>query len=302
MILRLNLSNNKYFLVELINDEWVHNWAKKIVTLELDETNKVALGSESNEPELFEQYLSDLYAKLKSFTTDINIDMPSVFPNRSNYSYDNTMDTQHNMNVIHRWCVLSFLKKPFIVNGKDITAQICEAWQTEDNKYISECLFDLNQKVHAVETTYTSPGSSTFPCTNHTHIYWDQSFVNDETGFTTKYDAGFSHLLTTTNYDIVLAKRILGKDFRECWLDLDNPMFDDIVNIGDLVHYGFEIDPLNDLSEFYNSDLFKNWMSQHRRSTEQIDIGKVPLGNIINKPENIAEIINTCYIESIELV
>jgi hypothetical protein len=97
-----------------------------------------------------------------------------------------------------------------------------------------------------------------------------------------------------------LAKRILGKDFRECWLDNDDPSYEDITNIGEILHYAFEVDPLNNLDDFYTSEQFASWMKQHSRDIN--NIGRIPIGNIIDMPDNIHEIIQSCTIEQIEII
>ena len=130
---------------------------------------------------------------------------------------------------------------------------------------------------------------------------WDQGFTQDDKIGWAK-DLNYNHLLTNNNHDVWLAKRILGKDFRECWLDADDPSYRDITNTGDILHYCFEVDPLNDDSEFYNSDEFASWMTTHDRSIDVSEIGRIPLGNIIDKPADLEYVMNHCHIESIELV
>ena len=283
MQLHLNLSNKTKFIVELVNDEWIHNYVKKISTLELNETEVVYLGSESSDYNEFCNNLKILYDNINKIPKILLCDIPCCFPKSINdFNIENTTNVQHYLNIIHRWTTYSILRIPYVFNNIDTTKDCIISIEKNYQKTL-DFLTEINQNVHAVEATFTSPGSITFPCDSHTNPYWDQGFVGDEIG--REITNNTDHLFTIKNYDMWLAKRILGKDFRECWLDTDDPSCHDIVNVGTQLHYAFELDPLNNLEYFYTNEKFKNWMNTHNRSIDIQSIGNIPIGNIINKHE-----------------
>jgi len=301
MKLKLTLTNNENLYIDLINDPWIHNWATTVTSMELDTTECVALGSTSN------THVDLLYNSIDNLTNGftelikLGIDIPGFFPTNSELKHLQTDVLQLHINRIHRWLVFLMFRKPYIVNDKDyIPVNINQLFETQFDDMLS-VLLTLNQLAHEIEKNYTSPGLSTFPGTRHQSQYWDQGFKDNDT-ISLFADAPVHHLLTNNNHDVWLAKRILGKDFRECWLDNDDPSYEDITNVGECLHYAFEIDPLNDLTDFYNSEQFVTWMKQHNRSTDVSQIGRIPLGNIINKPVNLEDIMKNCKIERLEVI
>lgn len=301
-MLQLNLDNNTSMTVDLIDDPWVEQWAQHVVTLQLAETEHAAIGSSVNSSE--QQFHADidlLIAEANTLLPTVGLAVPDFLLSASELKQLSTVEYQQQMNDLHRWLVYCMFRKPFYVNNKNhIPENINHLFDTDFDGML-RVLFTLNQLVHQTETGYTSPGAASFPSTQYGKTYWDQGFEDDD-NIGLFSEAPVTHLLTNNNYDVWLAKRILGKDFRECWLDADNPAYADIVNVGEKLHCCFEVDPLNDDTEFYESDAFKQWMQQHNRSIDPAAIGRIPLGNIIDKPIDIEEVMHTCRIESIELV
>ena len=304
MMLQLNLTNGTTMTIDLINDSFVEAWAQRVVKLKLAETEHSAIGSSVTEGSSIDQHhynIKELCRELPIQLKSVGLEVPAFFPSLNKLLGFDTATYQHHMNQIHRWLVFCMLRTPYEIDGTDyIPNNINDLF---DNNFggMLHVLFTLNQLVHNTECGFTSPGANTFPSTNYGKTMWDQAFQEDDKIGWAK-DLNYKHLLTNNNHDVWLAKRILGKDFRECWLDADDPSYQDIKNIGDILHYCFEVDPLNDDSEFYYSKEFKQWMNKHNRSTDISEIGRIPLGNIINKPADIEHVMNTCSIESLELV
>lgn len=302
MILKLNLNNKTSLKVELIDDSWVENWAKKVVTLRLSETEHASIGSEviSSKEKLYSD-IDFLISESHRLLPSVGLSVPDFLMPANELKILSTLEYQNQMNDFHRWLVFCMFRKPFYVNNKNYVPENINHLFNADFDGMLSVLFTLNQLVHQTETGYTSPGIDSFPSSKYGKIYWDQGFEDsDNIGLLSEEPV--QHLLTNNNYDVWLAKRILGKDFRECWFDADNPAYEDIVSVGDNLHYCFEVDPLNDDSEFYESNEFKQWMQKNNRSIEPLNIGRIPLGNIVDKPINIEEIMKTCKIESIEIV
>lgn len=303
----LNLTNGNQFVIELVDSPFIHNWAEAVAEKDMWETEHVALGSDSYDPDRFAETLDTLYKSLLTVPEVMGCAVPECFPGTQSYSIDDVEYTQHWMNIIHRWCVYSMMHQPYIVEDVDITPGAIAALKSDKLDATIKLLFELNQQVHAVESTYKSPGADSFPCTGvYNAPYWDQGFEGDQVGYAPKvnYTDLLDEILTKENYDVYIAKRILGKDFRETWLDADDPSAVDVVNVGDLLHYAFEVDPLNDLSSFYKGSEFESWMAEYNRDTSASTVGRIPVGNIINlgTPEETRKILTTERIKSIEFV
>ena len=303
MMLQLNLTNGTTMTIDLINDSFVESWAQRVVKLKLAKTEHAAIGS-SNDTYSIDQHhynIKELCRELPIQLKSVGLEVPAFFPSLNKLIGFDTATYQHHMNQIHRWLVFCMLRTPYEIDGTDYIPNNINDLFDNDFGGMLHVLFTLNQLVHNTECEYTSPGANTFPSTNYGKTMWDQAFQEDDKIGWAK-DLNYKHLLTNNNHDVWLAKRILGKDFRECWLDADDPSYRDITNIGDILHYCFEVDPLNDDTEFYYSDEFKQWMQAHGRSVDVSEIGRIPLGNIIDKPADLEHVMNHCHIESIELV
>jgi hypothetical protein len=304
MMLQLNLSNGSALTIDLIDDPFVTAWAEGAVLRKLDDTEHTALGAQNNNypTDQWHANIQELCAELPRQLNRVGLNVPAFFPGLSHLRSLNSISTfQHHMNQIHRWLVFCMFRQPYYVDGINYIPDDIGSYFEKDFDGMLTALFALNQLIHKTEEGYTSPGTATFPYTTCGKTMWDQGFVEDDKiGWAAELN--YKQLLTNENHDVWLAKRILGKDFRECWLDADDPSYSDITNIGDILHYCFEVDPLNDDSKFYSSTEFHDWMAQHNKSTNADAIGRIPLGNIIDKPANIEWIMDNCKIESIELV
>ena len=78
---------------------------------------------------------------------------------------------------------------------------------------------EMNSLCHQLETLLTH-GTRQIPnsCRN---MYWDQQVVN-QTQHALKINDDWWNLTTQDKYDVYVAKRILGKDYRECYRDNDD--------------------------------------------------------------------------------
>lgn len=317
MILQINLKQGKlktnypHMYVKLINDPFVTSWAEGVVKRKLDKTEHthVASAVEDYPTNRWHKQIEELCRELPRQLSKVGMKVPAFFPGVNaitgtdvvtGLKIDDTAIYQHHMNQLHRWLVFCMFRTPYEIDGVNYTPEDMDGIFDKDHAGVLKALFTLNQLVHKTEVGYTSPGTATFPGTQHGGTMWDQGFTEDDTIGLAK-DLKYTHLLTNNNHDVWLAKRILGKDFRECWLDADDPSYRDITNVGDILHYSFEVDPLNDDTEFYCSQEFIKWMKLHKRSTDVSEIGRIPLGKIINKVDNIKDIMRTCSIESIEI-
>lgn len=304
MMLQLNLSNNTAMTIELVDDPFVEAWAQNVANLALDKTEHTALGARNDHypTDQWNRNIEELCRELPRWLSRVGLSVPEFFPSLSTLrGLNNTTTFQHHMNQIHRWLVFCMFREPYYVDGVNYLPENLNSLFDANFDGMLTALFTLNQCVHVCEEGYTSPGLETFPGNAYGKTMWDQGFTQDDKIGWAK-DLNYNHLLTNNNHDVWLAKRILGKDFRECWLDADDPSYRDITNTGDILHYCFEVDPLNDDSEFYNSDEFASWMTTHDRSIDVSEIGRIPLGNIIDKPADLEYVMNHCHIESIELV
>tara|TARA_R110000782_G_scaffold127743_1_gene219330 strand:+ start:2499 stop:3410 length:912 start_codon:yes stop_codon:yes gene_type:complete len=303
-MLQLNLSNNTAMTIELVDDPFVEAWARNVANLALDKTEHTALGARNDHypTDQWNRNIEELCRELPRWLSRVGLSVPEFFPSLSTLrGLNNTTTFQHHMNQIHRWLVFCMFREPYYVDGVNYLPENLNSLFDANFDGMLTALFTLNQCVHVCEEGYTSPGLETFPGNAYGKTMWDQGFTQDDKIGWAK-DLNYNHLLTNNNHDVWLAKRILGKDFRECWLDADDPSYRDITNTGDILHYCFEVDPLNDDSEFYNSDEFASWMTTHDRSIDVSEIGRIPLGNIIDKPADLEYVMNHCHIESIELV
>lgn len=297
MNLHLDLSNKQSFIIELINDEWIHNYCKKLSSLPVSVTYREYFSGEPNKPREFESNLKQLYDDIKNIPNVLECSIPACFPVINQFNFKNPKQTQQYLNLIHRWTTYTILKEPYYIKNINITKDSINSIE-KNKKIVVNFLTQLNQNVHSVESTYTKPGKSTFPCKQYTEMFWWQDFYREDVPFFTYKEIynDIQHLFSIKNYDVSIGKRILGKDFRECWLDDDDVNCIDIQNIGERFHYNLEIDPLNNLELFYTSKEFINWIKNSNKSLDVQRIGNIPLGNIINKPDNIKYILKTCDI------
>jgi len=296
MILKLYLNNHKPLDIQLIDNQFVNDWANHIITLDLLPTEHTSLAcpSQGNE-KIFNQKLKELLKGLNKIPKILNTSIPIEFKTQLDlYDYNDIYGTQHQMNIIHRWVVSTS-------HGVKYTIDNCDAILTvkKDPSILAYngLIWQLNKLVHEVEQTYNRPRYSKYL----SNLYWDQDFkfknhVDSRFIWNKKYD----HLFTTKNHDMWLAKRILGKDYRESWLDNDNPTEFDVTNTDPNVGWAFELDPLNDTESFFKSTEFNDWLNMYDINNNDATLGRVPLGNIINK-NDISNIMLNNQIIKLEL-
>lgn len=282
MILTITLDDNNTFDIKLLDNEFVYQWADTVVNYTLRETEHTMIctvGDEHSES-LFRAQLQNLFDEMQRIPDVLGVNIPSEFKiTQESYNFQNTFDIQDQMNKIHRWVVSTSHQVPYEIDNTDA---ITAVQQDASIIAVDGLIWKINKLVHEVESTYVRPNAPNWNCGYH--VYWDQDFVFDN-----PVDARFfwntsnNDLLTTQTHDIWLAKRILGKDHREAWIDNDDPTAYDVTNIDQMVGYAFEVDPLTDVNKFYNSTQFKNYLQQYNVSDSNQVIGRVPLGNIVNK-------------------
>ena len=180
------------------------------------------------------------------------------------------------MNIIHRWVVYSCHGFKYFIDNTKTIEQV-----KENNLHLpGNSFWWLNKAVHNVEMI--SPNPNKWKWDNH--IRWDQDFIfkniNLQRGL---WDEKNNHLFTTKNHDLWLGQRILGKDYRETWMDNDDPSSLDVTNLDKNHGWSFELDPLNNIENFYNDPIILTWLNRYNIPINQKTLGRVPLGNIIDK-------------------
>ena len=302
MILRCHLDNNSYFDIQLIQDEFVHWWATNIVDFKLAETEQTTLtgGGDDSDPDTFYVRLRKLLEGVSQIPEILGCPIPSEFKTDVlDYDYEDKFDTQHQMNIIHRWVVSTSHQVPYSIDNSEAIRAV--------QKDPSICqypglIWKLNKLVHDTEATYSRPRHKQWVWGEH--VFWDQDFVfDDRSKLRFHWDEKYDYLFTTRNHDVWLAKRILGKDYREAWIDNDDPTAYDVTNIDRVIGWAFEVDPLTDTESFYNSDSFKDWMASYSKDTSDRTIGRVPLGNIVDRDTyDWNGLLKTTHISRLEII
>ena len=150
----------------------------------------------------------------------------------------------------------------------------------------------INGAVHGFECAYNHPGHKTMQGNNK--LYWDQAFNLDNLKRYMRngnFIDEILDLITNDYYTVWIAKRILGKDWRECYMDQDDPTEIDIVNIENSIQYAFEID-LNDWRKFYYGENFLNWLENYNIEYNVTKMGRIPLGNVLIEHDELQKKIN----------
>lgn len=87
---------------------------------------------------------------------------------------------------------------------------------------------------------------------------------------------------TNRHYDITIIKSILGKDYWQSFMDMDDPSNLDVVNMSDVFEPGLCIDPYGLRQRVFDSDYGINWFKRFGVPREDSIIGQMPIGNIVN--------------------
>lgn len=269
MKLQVLLTNNKKYKIDLIDHPIVHRWAKEVVNLRLRKTEHVYLAGGG-------KYAGNTEAKNNILTafdhlTKVGVDVPKLFYDI--VTIENNLELQNLNNIIHRWCVMTQNQTLW---KYDDTITNESALEYHLGNFDDKIFNKLNGLVHILEGHYPRPGYNTF--SNDT-IYWDQDFyVNDYFINPINFDE-IKDIITNDHYTVWIAKRIPGKDWRECYIDQDDPTQSDIVNFYKHIRHAFEID-LNDRSKFYYGEEFTKYLNKYGLEYNREKMGRIPLGNI----------------------
>ena len=66
-------------------------------------------------------------------------------------------------------------------------------------------------------------------------------------------------------------------------MDNDDPSSLDVTNLDKNHGWSFELDPLNNLENFYSDPVILTWLNRYNIPINQKTLGRIPLGNIIDK-------------------
>lgn len=310
MKLHCTISDGSEFDIQLIEHPFVHEWAQSVVNFKLLSTERTGLiGIGRKDPELFIARLNYLYG-LVDAVIGLGLEVPIELIEPLPKYNDGGAVIQQWANNIHRWCSYSqrYISHPSIDNSGIIEF-------LQNNEYTNrgglhrgpgepDGLFNkINGAVHKLEVTYEQPGQQSMQ--GNDNQYWDQDFdlhylenspVTQGNTLAQYIRYGnfideIKDLLTNDYYTVWIAKRILGKDWRECYMNQDDPRSIDIENFPTFLQYAFEID-LNDWRQFYYGENFLNWLAKYNIEYDVTEMGRVPLGNVLIEHDELQQKIN----------
>lgn len=280
MEMKLHLISGAELDIQLVDSPLIHEWAQSFCELPLDETE---VSRFANRKDKFNQAkFNDLYNQLHNGIARYDTDAVS-------WTEEVKAGTDHpaiqkQLNDLHHWCVeeVKIEHKHWGAPGHD--------------ERIQE-FGHLNSLCHQCETLLIE-GNRQMParCTN---IYWDQQIV-DQFKYAIPITDEWLNLMTTEKYDMYIAKRILGKDYRECYRDYDDAERTEMVPIGDTIPMAFEFDPLNHWNDLIHSPKFLEWLPVADTAR---NIGRIPIGNLTQTFSNdvLQEMINDDRIKEITI-
>ncbi len=278
--MKLNLVSGKQLIIKLIDSPLIHQWAIKFCTLQLDETE---VSSFSNRKSKFDQ------AKFNELYTQLNNGIRKYDHYADYWTEEVVEGTDHLaiqklLNDLHHWCV----------------EQVCLEHKRSGAPGHAERVQEfgeLNSLCHQCETMLVG-GNRDLP-KNCQHIYWDQQVVHhpDDRMLLTE---DWLKLMTTDKHDMYIAKRILGKDYRECYRDYDDALRTEMMPFGDKIPLAFEFDPLNNWKDLTHSQKFIDWLYE---SPSEYNVGRIPVGNLTQKfsDEELHKIIRNDKIKEITI-
>jgi len=266
MEMKLHLNSSNTIIIQLVDSHLIHQWVREFCSHELEETETIM--SFQNRLHTFDKTKFDyLYEKLQNGIAAYN---GPVY---------NTGDKQHILNKLHHWCVE-------YVNSIHDSPDRSQMYHTNVSN-----LNILNDLCHQCESTLAD-GNRILPTTCSNPI-WDQQLLP------AKYiplTNEWLDLLTTNKYDVYIAKRLLGKDYREAYRDNDDPTYNEVQAFGDQVPLAFEFDPINCWNDLYNSKSFIDFLPVDNTHT---NLGRIPIGNIVNDIDNIHNLIQHDRIDKV---
>lgn len=278
MEMKLHLNSGIDIDIQLVDSSLIHDWAKRFCEQPLDETEVSRLENRKSnwEQAKFNNLFSQLHDGIAKIDTNA-VSWTDVIKEGTDH-----MAIQQYLNDLHHWCV------------QEVTEEH-ERWDAPGyNERVQE-YGRLNSLCHQCETMLTD-GNRKLParCTN---IYWDQQIV-DQFKYSTPVTRGWQALMTKDKYDVYIAKRILGKDYRECYRDYDDITRKEMQPIGDTIPMAFEFDPLNYWRDLIDNPEFLKWLPVTDSAT---NIGRIPVGNLTQEFSNEAlqEIISLSRIKKV---
>lgn len=269
MEMKLHLNSGNEINIELVNSTLIRDWAIEFCKHTLDETEiaRLAARPDTFNRDRFDIAFNKLLAGIRKYngpTFKIN-------------DYNNHIAIQKLLNTMHHWCVE-------IVKSKH---------KNQDNPEYQQDVINigkLNALCHVCEDEIPH-GIRALPesCNN---TYWDQS-VQSYANHTMQLTPEWTKLMTDKKYDVYIAKRILGKDYREAYRDYDDPTYNEMQSFGDRIPLAFEFDPLNQWNDLYELPEFLDYMPANKNNN------RIPVGNISNEVDDIDYILKHDKIDKV---
>lgn len=269
MGMKLHLNSGNEINIELVNSPLIRRWAIRFCKHSLDETEVMTFAGRPStfNRDRFDVVFNELLAGIRKYngpTFKIN-------------DYNNHIAIQQLLNVMHHWCVELVKSKHNNQNYKEYQQDVINIGKL--NALCHECEGLLTHGIRAMPER----------CNN---IYWDQS-IQSYTNHTIQLTPEWIRLMTNKKYDVYIAKRILGKDYREAYRDYDDPTYNEMQSFGDRVPLAFEFDPLNYWNDLYELPEFIDYMPADKNNN------RIPLGNISNEVDNIDYILRHDKIDKV---
>jgi hypothetical protein len=82
-------------------------------------------------------------------------------------------------------------------------------------------------------------------------------------------------------YDVYAMKCIIGKSYMLAWNEYDDPRAWDVTRT-QTISGAFTLDPHKITNQFYNSDIFHNWLTEYNHPIDPRIYGHIPAGKIVN--------------------
>ena len=256
MEMKLLLNSGAELVIELVDSPLVHDWAERLCELPLDETEVSGFDNRNIEWDFdkFKSLFHILHNKLSVYQA--GADYWSKIQDFDDHDY-----LQQMLNDLHHWCV------------EEVNLEH-KRWAAPGHAERVKDFGEMNSLCHQLETLLTH-GTRQIPnsCRN---MYWDQQVVN-QTQHALQINEDWWKLTTQDKYDVYVAKRILGKDYRECYRDNDDATRTEMGPNRKTVPLAFEFDPLNQWQDFYNNADFLEWLPVEPSNE---NIGRIPIGNL----------------------
>lgn len=275
MEMKLHLNTGEILTIQVVNHPLIHQWVKRFCSLPLALTEVSRLENRSSvfNKDLFDSLFSKLTKGVKAYSG----------PNFVIQDYNDHTAIQQLLNDMHHWCVETVQDKHMNQDYPEYHSDVA-------------LLGELNSLCHQCETLLTS-GTNALP-ESCRYVYWDQPLQEDWKHRIPLTDEWLD-LMTTEKHDVYVAKRILGKDYREAYRDNDDPTYDEMQPIGDRVPLALEFDPLNQWQDLFKLPEFLEYLPVPPTAR---NIGRIPVGNLVNNVDNIQEILYNSRIVKAELV